>query len=68
MAPTPTPPPPAVSKALIDYLARVYPEAGRCPYPSMPDREIWMAVGKAEIIKKLQSMHDNQIKDSPVTT
>jgi len=49
---------PHVPNALIDYLATTYPT--RLPTLSMTDREIWIAVGKGEVIDDLRAIHKAQ--------
>jgi hypothetical protein len=49
---------PPISKALVDWLASLYPD--RCPNPHMTDREVWIEVGRAEVIRKLAHEHERQ--------
>lgn len=57
-----TPPVPAVSKALVDYVSSVFPD--RCPSSEMTEREVWMAAGAAKVARKLAAIHADQAKDS----
>jgi len=49
---------PGVPKELLDYLIAVYPD--RCPSPEMSDREVWMAAGRASVVRKLRQIHETQ--------
>jgi len=55
MADTPIP---SISKALVDWLDRLYPD--RCPNPNMLEREVWIAVGRADVVRKLKHEHEQQ--------
>lgn len=49
-----TPDYPAVSAELVEALERLYPD--RCPSPDASDREIWRAVGRAEVVRFLREL------------
>lgn len=51
---------PHVPQAVIDYLASIYPD--RVPHASMTDREIWMAVGRQDVIRKLRQMASSALE------
>jgi hypothetical protein len=55
MADTPIPP---ISKALVDWLNRLFPD--RCPNVNMSDRDIWIAAGRADVVRKLAHEHNQQ--------
>ena len=44
--------PPVIDRRLIEYLEALYPD--RCPDPGLSDREIWMAVGAAQVVRHLR--------------
>lgn len=45
---------PAVSLPLVEELEKRYPDC--CPSPDASDREIWMAVGRAQVVRFLREM------------
>jgi hypothetical protein len=45
---------PAVPLPLLEELEKRYPD--RCPRPDASDREIWMAVGRAQVVLFLREM------------
>lgn len=53
-----TPKKPLVTKELIEYLERNFPN--RCPSPTDTDREVWMAVGAVRVVKNLQNLYETQ--------
>lgn len=53
---------PAVDPQLVEWLTRVFPD--KCPDPEDTDREIWMAVGKQEVIKMLRARVNEQTEDN----
>lgn len=55
MANTPIP---YISKALVDWLSRLFPD--QCPGSEMSERQIWMAVGAADVVRKLAHEHKQQ--------
>jgi len=57
MTDTPTP---AVPKALLEWLSKVYPD--RCPRPEDSSREVWMAAGRADVVRKLRAAYEDQTK------
>lgn len=50
---TPTP-----SEALVRDLEQRFPD--RCPDPKQSDREIWMAVGAAKVVRYLRSVLEDR--------
>ncbi len=42
---------PVVSQDLVERLALLFPD--RCPVPAMTDRDVWIAVGEARVVKFL---------------
>lgn len=55
MANTPIPP---ISKALVDWLDRLFPD--ECPGLEISDREIWYRAGRADVVRKLKHEHEQQ--------
>lgn len=49
---------PLISKGLVDWLSELHPN--RCPNPSESDREIWIEVGRQDVIRKLRTEYENQ--------
>ena len=49
---------PNVSDELLSYLRKVFPD--QCPDARMTDREVWMAVGAARVVRKLALMNEEQ--------
>lgn len=49
---------PAVSLDLIEELERCFPD--RCPTLDASDREIWAAVGKAQVVRFLRDMFNRR--------
>lgn len=49
---------PADADELIRLLDAAFPE--RCPDPSMSDRDIWIAVGKRQVVRFLLSLQDER--------
>lgn len=49
---------PGVSTELIERLEETFPD--RCPAPTATDREVWMAVGAAAVVRKLKHVHQIQ--------
>lgn len=47
---------PAVPLSLLYALERRFPD--RLPDVTMPEREIWTAVGRAQIVRFLREMHE----------
>ena len=45
---------PPVSPLLVDHLATLYPD--KVPDLGMTDREVWIAVGRQDVIRKLRQM------------
>ena len=43
---------------LLEDIEKLYPE--RTPDPHMTDREIWMAVGRRQVVRNLRSIHEDQ--------
>jgi hypothetical protein len=55
--------PPHVSKDLIDYLERTFPDRLETD-PSVPDKELWMRAGGVRVIRKLRHLFDAQVERS----
>lgn len=53
---------PPVPAELLDWLDRTYPE--RCPRPTQGEREIWMDVGRRDVVVRLRMERDRQLADS----
>jgi hypothetical protein len=53
---------PFVSRELLDYLRRLYPD--RCPDPETPGRKIWIAAGQAQVVRHLERLEKKQAADS----
>lgn len=49
---------PIIPKELLEALDQMYPE--RCPDPRADDREIWMAVGRRQVVRVLKEHYDRQ--------
>jgi len=49
---------PPVSPQLVERLSKVFPD--QCPEPAYSDREIWMAVGRAQVVRKLRQVSAEQ--------
>jgi hypothetical protein len=49
---------PAVSPLLVERLAALYPD--QAPSPADTERQIWMAVGRAQVVKKLRQLSEEQ--------
>lgn len=49
---------PLISKGLVEWLSKVFPD--RCPTAEMSDRQVWMAAGAAQVVRKLAHEHDTQ--------
>ena len=49
---------PAINPLLIKELERRFPD--RCPDPAMTDREVWMAVGAAQVVRVLRQAMERQ--------
>lgn len=49
---------PAVSKELLAFLDRVFPD--RCPTLDMSDRQIWMAAGASNVVRCLRKAYEEQ--------
>ena len=52
------PEPPAIDKALLDWLEKILPE--RSPNPLDSDREIWMKAGERRLINMLRMQWGDQ--------
>lgn len=48
---------PQLSLELVAQLDEIFPE--RCPDKSMTDRDIWIYVGKREVVRYLLSLVEN---------
>jgi len=49
---------PTPSPALVRALEELYPD--RCPDPSTSDRDIWIAVGAAQVVRLLRHKLDER--------
>ena len=49
---------PFVEEGLLEYLKKVFPD--RCPRLNQTDREIWVDVGAAKVIRHLSDIHTQQ--------
>lgn len=58
------PPIPPLDAVLVEALDKRFPE--RCPDPDWPDRQVWIEVGKREVIRfllaQLARQQDNILK------
>lgn len=48
---------PPVDPELVKYLSRVFPD--KCPDKADSGREIWIAVGRQDVIRKLRKMSEH---------
>jgi hypothetical protein len=53
---------PYVDETLLTHLKTVFPD--RCPAIADPDRKIWMAVGAQEVIRHLEALLEQQVKEA----
>lgn len=51
---------PRVTKTLLTELASRFPD--KCPRPEDSEREIWMAVGRGQVVNLLKEKFDEQSK------
>lgn len=49
---------PEITKELIEYLEGVFPD--QAPSIKVGEREIWWNAGKADLVRHLRSIHDEQ--------
>lgn len=49
---------PTISKELVDWLEKTFPN--RCPKITETDREVWVYVGKQELIEHIRSLYLHQ--------
>ena len=49
---------PPLDEALIQRLETLFPD--RCPYPTDHDRDIWIKVGRAQVVQFLRSKFNEQ--------
>lgn len=49
---------PHVSRELVERLEKAFPN--RCPRITDTNREVWMAVGAAEVVKVLRRWYEQQ--------
>ena len=49
---------PIIQQDLLEYLNELFPNA--CPHEGMSDRQIWMAVGARQVVRKLQQEFEIQ--------
>lgn len=55
---------PHITQAQLDALHRIFPD--RCPDPKWSEREVWMAVGAAMVIRKMEYEFDRQSAENRV--
>lgn len=49
---------PFITDELLEYLERLYPD--KAPDPSNTDREIWMNVGAAGVVRHIRRIYKEQ--------
>ncbi len=49
---------PLITQDLIDYLDHQFPN--QCPRVSFTDRQIWVSVGSADVVKHLKRVKEDQ--------
>lgn len=49
---------PLVPLALLEELERRFPD--RCPDPTTPDRQVWLAAGAVQVTRFLRQMYQLQ--------
>ena len=49
---------PEISKELVEYLESICPDSA--PDLKTPEREIWFDAGKADLVRHLKSIHEEQ--------
>ncbi len=49
---------PNVTKELVEYLEHICPDSS--PALTTPEREIWFIAGKADLVRHLRSVFDDQ--------
>lgn len=49
---------PIIDKNLIEYLESIYPD--HLPPVSIPERELWVAVGNAHVVRHLRALYEQQ--------
>ncbi len=49
---------PPITQELIDYLSDKFPD--QCPRVSFTDRQIWVSVGNADVVKHLRRVKEEQ--------
>lgn len=49
---------PPISKGLVEWLSRLFPD--RCPDSEMSERDIWIEAGAAKVVRKLRTEHERQ--------
>lgn len=54
-----------IPAALVKHLEETYPD--RCPSLTLPERDVWAATGRAEVVRYLRDLMERQNeKGSPV--
>lgn len=53
---------PPIPDELLDWLDFLFPD--KCPKPTHSGREIWMAVGRRDVVARLRMERDRQLADS----
>lgn len=52
---------PAIPLGMVDYLESLYPD--RCPLKESTDREIWIDVGEANVVRHIKNLWTRQQKN-----
>lgn len=50
--------PPAIDRKLVEYLEQVFPD--KCPDPQFSEKEVWIAVGSAQVVRHLRFILEEQ--------
>lgn len=52
---------PAFSKELVEWLEATFRD--RCPTVEMTDREVWIAAGSAQVVRKVRVEYERQFNN-----
>lgn len=52
---------PAIPLGMVEYLETLYPD--RCPLPGEADRQIWIDVGEANVVRHIRNLWNRQQKN-----
>jgi molybdopterin-guanine dinucleotide biosynthesis protein A len=52
--------PPTIPEDMVQYLDQRYPESSAVPTVIRSEREIWIAVGRREVVRNLLHLHRKQ--------